>query len=280
MSKNNQMDEGESLEVLLKRVVEACQEFNDAVFYHHGFGEAADQFLGKLYCEKVGFGGLQDIKELLAEIVPPIEQEDRERLAKAPIKSRDVGDKITEDAVYFVLNAAIGVFQLLISRKPEGDSLLAREGLRVHLNEIMRLPPEPKDDPTEWGRVLTEVIWHRQEEPILHVNKADLEAGGSIYGLIIADAETACQRRKGKRDATFQRRCGLDHRAFLSLDDAGRLKLLEDRSKTPEERDKAAVRAAQLLTDAKSIEAISVSPGELKEALRDRLVERLKRALR
>jgi len=280
MSNYIPIDEGESLEVLLQRIVEECQKFNDTVPYHQGESEVIKQRLAELYCNKVGLGGLEEIKKVLEEIAPPIEQEDRERLAKSPIKSRDAGDKIKEDAIYGVLTAAIGFFRLLISKNPLGDCLLAREGgFRVHFDEISRLPQEPRDNPTEWGRVITEVIWHRRAEEILHVHKADLEPDGNIYNLIIADAEHACQKRRRQRNETFQRQCGMDHAAFLALDDAARLKTLEDRSTTPEECNKAAVSASQLLKDAREIEAIRVSDSELKEALRDRLVERLSRML-
>ena len=274
------MNEGESLEVLLERIVDACTEFNDEVFYHQRHVEAADQRLAQLYCERVGLGGLEEIKKVLAEIAPPIEEADRERLAQSPIKSREAGDVITEDAVYWVLSSAVGLFNLIQLGKPEGNSLLGREAIRMHFNEILRLPVMPKGDPTAWGRVITEVIWHRRAEEILRVKKEDLEPEGKIYVLIAADAEAACQTRKRKRNATFQRQCGMDPIAFISCDDTARLKALETRSKTPEERDKAAARAARLLADAREIEAMRVTDGDLKEALRDRLVERLERMFR
>jgi len=279
------LPEPPSLEILLKRIVDASTEFNDEVFYHHGktgtaFADAANRRLAKLYCTQVRYGGLAEIKKVLAEIAPPIEAEDGERLAKSPIKSQDAGDIIKEDPIYRVLTAAVAWLTLIKSGKPEGNGLRAHKAFRVYLNEIMRLPESAKDDPTAWGRVITEVIWHRRAEEIFHVEKVDLEPGGEVYALIITEAEAACRERKLKRNETFQRRCGVDYTAFLALDDAGRIKVLEDHSRTPEEKDKAAAHASRLLEDAREIEAMVVTDGDLKEALRDRLVERLGRMFR
>lgn len=283
--------EDEEVVAALEDIVNASERFNELVKDNPvrppiseiatKAAAAAKERLDDLICRHVGLGGLTELQHALEVIAPPIEQEDRAHLIAAPFKSRDAGDAIIEDAIYWVLNAAVGIFSLIKQNKFEGNALMAaHEAFRVHLNEIIQLPEKPEDDPAGWGKVIVEVIWHRKAEERFHVQRTDLEPAGKIYALIIAEAEAACKIRKGKRDATFQKKAGMDHLAFLSLDDSARLKAIEDRSKTPEERDKSALRATRLLEDARVIEAIAVSDLELREALRDRLVERLRRASR
>jgi len=270
------MSENESLDILLQRIVDACREFNDAVFYHRGFGER----LAKLYREQIGYVGLQDIKDTLKEIAPPIEAEDREHRLKSIIKSQKVGDIVTEDEFYYIIQAAAGWFDLIKSEHPEGVLLSSHKAFQAYLNDIKSLSLKPTDDPKGWGKVITNVIWLRHAEEILHVQKADLEQGGKIYIKILDKAEAECAKRKRSKMKGFQHKCGMDVEAFRSLNDREKQKVLEDRSSTPEERDKAGVRATRLKQKADEILSMCVSDGDLKTAFQERIIQRIGRTFR
>jgi len=124
-----------------------------------------------------------------------------------------------------------------------------------------------------FARLVNDLVW----EGAPWVKGADLAPGGKIYDLIVGKAKSEFKKRKRSRIETFQNECGMNPSAFLALDDEGRINFLEKRSRTPEEKDKAAVRALNLNEEAKEIETMSVSKGDLKTALRERIIERLGR---
>jgi len=246
--------------------------------------EAAEERLNESILKHVGYGGLVEMRRALAVIAPPLEEQDKERLARSPVR----WEEVKRDMFYLeVMLPALCLFYAVRSPKPDWTAGIdMRSGNRVSPEEeraIRALPELDEKRRGTWALLILELTVSGKYWTI----SAALNAGGKLYESIAA---RAMRNRQGKRVRDFKSRYALpqiDARGewrgewrgiapvdFLKLADAKKGEVVDRSSRAGE--DPLIGRKLKTAVDrAKKIAEMKASPAEIRSELFVEIQDRL-----
>jgi hypothetical protein len=273
-----ELPEPESLENILRRIVDACIDFNEETHFCASplsddekierAKAAAKQRLDELLRQHVGYGGLVEIQNALKLIIPPLEEQDRQRLARSPVR----WEGVKRDIFYFELMLpALGLFYSVRSPTPNWTSLIdLRSGNTISPKEahtIKALPPLDDQSREAWARLIVKLTLSEK----YWTKRSDLRPDGKLFEAIAA---RAVRNRQGKSIRQFRKRFGMIPSAFLKLPNASKCEV-KDSSIRAENEPLSEAKAARVTKQAEKIVAMKPSPAEFQRELLLVIKERL-----
>lgn len=264
-------DKHDALGGLIKTVVDACVSLNEIAAY----GLSSPSVEKALKRKGLGYASLVQIRRAVELIAKPIEEESQRQLAASPFKSTAVGDRIKEDAIYYIVVQGVSLLENIRTKAARVSDFVAADALlKPELKTIYALPNiESIDAAKSWAKVIGKLTW----EGSYWNQPEDLAPGGKLY---VAVFDQALRNGRGKKTQTFKIRYGVLPTAFLKLSDAKKMEI-RDKSERSVGEPLDELKATQVTQRAVEIlNRTTPTEAELKSALNEAIIGRLKTVLR
>ena len=266
----------------LKKIIEGCRAVNDLAFpfeYRPKGTNAPVLPMGDLMSDYVGYNGVRIIESAMERIAPAME-EVRQRWFSASRFRTDVGRRSAKNPIVGLVWRAVVLLDEIRSGEYHPESNILRETELEKMQEaIMDLPPRTRENYVRWARVIRDFVWNVQPWP-WGTRKLFLP-GGAIYKFLLTEAKGEAEGRRKDEILVFKKKYGMSPKALLLLDGNSleRLKIQKGRDAGRLVDDLGAGARTDLLKRAVRIENKKIAESDLKEALRSKILEKLKTIL-
>lgn len=259
----------------LDAIVRGCRSLNKLI---STLGPTRDDQRLNETLKTIGLSGLQEIKSAAKRIEPALDEEKQYWLARRRYKA----DAFRKTREYPVARLIFQCFVLLEEIKDGAidpdDSILSRSAFNEMREEIENLPPLEPKHLKKWAMVMRDFIW--KVRPYLQGMGNYLGPEGQVYQAILKEAEGEASRRKAGRSQDFKAHYGvapmeLIRRAELDPMSLDSLLVRHRRKAAHLLGDVSAVASTRAIMKARSIVAMKVDEGDLKEALRSTILNKL-----